>query len=134
MTIRLLHISDLHLHGDPQRDQLVAEALASIAERYATHHLVVTGDIVDDGEATQLRSAYQLLSPFAGRLSLCPGNHDVGVLGNFYSADAARRFDRLLARPLGQGPYAGPQSGPSVDVLVDPEQPENRYPFDESRS
>lgn len=126
MTIRLLHISDLHIHGDAQRDEPVARALSSIAERYRTHHLVVTGDIVDDGEATQLRAAYELLSPFAGRISLCPGNHDVGVLGNFYSPDAAQRYDELLALPLGQGPFAGPASGPTVDVLVDPEDADNR--------
>ena len=49
-----------------------------------------------------LRNAYNMLKCFQGRIFICPGNHDYGVVGNFYHRKLAEAFDRILSNPLGQ--------------------------------
>lgn len=47
-----------------------------------------------------LGHALKLLSPFKGRVYLCPGNHDYGLWGNLYFAEFRQAFDSILATPL----------------------------------
>lgn len=47
-----------------------------------------------------LGHALKLLSPFKGRVYLCPGNHDYALWGNLYFAEFRQAFDSILATPL----------------------------------
>lgn len=47
-----------------------------IKERYPTHYVILTGDIVDDGHEEQYKRAAEALAPFTGRIFISPGNHD----------------------------------------------------------
>jgi hypothetical protein len=47
---------------------------------------LVTGDLVDDAQEDQYVACAAALTPFAGRLLACPGNHDVARLGDVYDA------------------------------------------------
>jgi 3',5'-cyclic AMP phosphodiesterase CpdA len=113
--MRALHVSDLHFHSHDEDNQAVLERLKFLYEQYFTQDgstwLIVTGDITDDGAPRQYENAYRGLEPFKGRLLLELGNHDAGVLGNFYSPIRERHYDELLALPLGQpGPsYRKPE-------------------------
>lgn len=115
--MKFLHLSDLHITsndvlpntaGFNNKDTLAR--LQYIAAHYEKHFLIVTGDIIDN-QATSLNvlefyRARQLLYPFKGRIYLCPGNHDFGVLGNQYDPISAALFDKIIAEPLIDSPTA----------------------------
>lgn len=98
--VKLIHISDLHIHGDNADNGSATSALDVIATRYPSHHIVLTGDVTDDGSPAQYRNAVELLRPLRGRLSVCPGNHDYGPVGNFHRPICARDFDKVLCGQL----------------------------------
>ena len=56
-------------------------------------------------------------SLFKGRIFLCPGNHDFGAAGNFYSRERAERFDEFLSIPLGQGGTFTGDKTPVVNIV-----------------
>ena len=105
---RTFHISDLHIHADPARNntQGIPTRLAELAFSMDREDdvLVITGDIVDNGSKEEYERAHELLVPyFAGRALVCPGNHDIGRLGNLYSERALKRY-RALEKALGSHP------------------------------
>ena len=91
--MRLLHISDLHIHESMADNAGVLKRLAYIREHYPRHVLVVTGDVTDDGSEKQYENAMHILPPGA---YICPGNHDYGYAGNLYDPSKARRFGQYL--------------------------------------
>jgi 3',5'-cyclic AMP phosphodiesterase CpdA len=114
-----IHISDLHFHRSKKNNKEIIKALKFIAQHYPAHVLIVTGDITDDGDTEQYDRAVEALSGFAGRIVICPGNHDFGAAGFMYERPRARLFDEKLACPLGQnGTFAG-STQPVVNLLKD---------------
>jgi 3',5'-cyclic AMP phosphodiesterase CpdA len=104
--IRILHLSDLHFHRSESDNVTILTTLEQIASNYPQHHILITGDITDDGHETQYQNAQSALERFRGRLSLVPGNHDYGPFGNFYDETCATLFDRYLAIPFQNAPFA----------------------------
>ncbi len=117
--MKLMHVSDLHFHRDPQDNQAADALLAAIHQQYPNHTLIVTGDISDDGTDWQFENAFKALAPFKGRVFIAPGNHDFGAMGNFYSEERARRFDQMLSLPLQQGGTFKGDSTPVVNFVSD---------------
>jgi 3',5'-cyclic AMP phosphodiesterase CpdA len=96
---RLYLVADLHTRASRESNDLLAARLASLRSAIEPGDWVaVLGDLTDDGIADQYDEAARLLEPFRGRLLLCPGNHDAGLLGLCYSLPARRRWARLCAR------------------------------------
>lgn len=91
--------------------------LRYINQNYGEHRLIITGDITDDGHETQYENAKKLLSPFQGRMYFCPGNHDYGAAGNFYSWERAVRFDEYLSKPFKQGGTFTGDKTPVVNIV-----------------
>jgi 3',5'-cyclic AMP phosphodiesterase CpdA len=115
--MKFIHLSDLHFHSS-QKDNKDANALFKfIKEKYPKHHLIVTGDIVDDGMEAQYDNAHKALSQFKGRVYVSPGNHDFGAAGLFYTSEKAKRFDRMLAVPLNQSGTFYDDNLPVVHIL-----------------
>jgi len=54
---KFLHISDLHIHRQEQKNADVARLLEFISETYPEHYLIITGDITDDGDKKQYENA-----------------------------------------------------------------------------
>jgi 3',5'-cyclic AMP phosphodiesterase CpdA len=106
VMIKLLHLSDLHISqplpfigsvntaGITSHD--VRKMLDYIDKEYPEHYLIVTGDITDNGVEYSL--AETLLHRFAGRIFICPGNHDTGLLGNVPSPLQSLGFDIFAKR------------------------------------
>lgn len=92
---RIWHVSDLHERRNPDHNRAVREKLAAIPFDPASDLVIVTGDLTDDGSEAQYAQVRQHLLPFAGRIVICPGNHDYGPLGNLYDSAAVKRFDKL---------------------------------------
>jgi len=94
--MRLIHVSDLHIKALPRENKAVREKLHGALKLVgSTDKLVITGDITDDGLESQYAQALEMLLPFKGRIVMCPGNHDYGLLGSFFDVKSARRWYRL---------------------------------------
>jgi 3',5'-cyclic AMP phosphodiesterase CpdA len=117
--MKFIHLSDLHIHTHADDNADTRAMFDFIKEKYPEHRLIVTGDISDDGAPRQLENAYAFLKPFQNKVFICPGNHDFGAVGNFYSEERARRFDEMLAKPLNQGGTFKGDATPVVNVLYD---------------
>ncbi len=119
--MKFIHLSDLHFHSFDSDNKGIVRRLEYIRQNpnYSSHNLIITGDIVDDGHERQYVNAYEALQPFLGRVFICPGNHDFGAAGNFFSKERAERFDAMLAKPLQQGGTFTGDSTPVVNILRD---------------
>ena len=117
--MKFIHLSDLHYHTHQGDNAQIIETLKYVKDNYPGHKLIVTGDIADDGKEEQFAAALQGLSPFKGRIFICPGNHDFGAAGNFYSQERAERFDRMLAVELTQGGTFKGDNTPVVNIVKD---------------
>ncbi len=115
--MKFIHLSDLHIHTHAADNKDAISLLRFVAKTYPDHPLIITGDIADDGTEEQFENAYKLLEPFKGRVYICPGNHDFGAVGNFYSYERAMRFDKILAEGLHQGGTFKGDSTPVVNIL-----------------
>lgn len=115
--MKFIHLSDLHIHSKAGDNAAVSSTLDFVAKKYPDHQLIITGDISDDGNNAQFENAYGMLQQFRDRIFICPGNHDFGAVGNFYSEERALRFDRILSEQLNQGGTFRGDSTPVVNVL-----------------
>lgn len=124
--MKFLHISDLHIQSEDTDDNYgkdfnlrIYSLLKDIKAKYENHYLIVTGDITNDGKEDQYQIAQQYFNDFQGKVFFCPGNHDFGLQGNYYSEERARRFDNMLMMPFKQdGTFKGDQT-PIVHTLRD---------------
>lgn len=117
--MKIIHLSDLHFHRNNNDNKKAIKTLKTIKTTYPEHYVVISGDIVDDGHEKQYENAFEELKQFEGRIFICPGNHDFGAAGNFYSSEFGKRFDRYLSIPLGQGGSFLAENRPVVNVVND---------------
>lgn len=115
--MKFIHLSDLHFHRAKADNKEATALLDYIKQHYPRHYLIITGDIADDGHETQFNRALEALKPFKGKTFICPGNHDFGAAGNFYSRERAERFDEMLSISLDQGGTFSRDNTPVVNVL-----------------
>jgi len=108
---RFIQLSDLHIHGSNNKDDNVnaMKVIDYVINRYAADKkgqkpiVLITGDITDDGKKNQYRNAVKILRPLrdAGfKVLACPGNHDYGFAGNFYSEKSQRLFQESILGDL----------------------------------
>lgn len=117
--MKLLHLSDLHFHTSQDGNRKANSLLKTVAKRFPNHYYIVTGDITDDGAEKQYENARAALEPLVPRVFICPGNHDFGAAGNFYSLERARRFDSMLSVPLQQSGTFAEDATPVTTILSD---------------
>ena len=118
--MKFIHLSDLHIHRYTASNKKVEELLNFIKKKYKEHYLIITGDITDDGDERQYDNAFEILNDFREKLFICPGNHDFGAIGNYFSMERAKRFDEKLSIKLGQnGTFIG-ENIPVVNVIKEP--------------
>ena len=78
MSIRVLHLSDLHT--GKREDPAVAEALRGAVERFDPALVVASGDLTHRGRPEQYDAAEELLRSLGRPLLCVPGNHDIPFL------------------------------------------------------
>lgn len=115
--MKIIHLSDLHFHIGHDDNTLATDMLEFIHKHYPKHYLIITGDIVDDGHERQYKNAFNALRRFEKRVFICPGNHDFGAIGSFYSKERAERFNEFLSIPLKQGGTFNKDNTPIVNII-----------------
>jgi len=103
--IEIFHVSDLHFGKSKRRRENAESLLKKLKKKYdfergGNRYLVVTGDIVHNGEKDEYNAAKNALLPFKEKVFVVPGNHDYGWMGADYSEKAAKLFDSDLASKL----------------------------------
>jgi 3',5'-cyclic AMP phosphodiesterase CpdA len=88
-TVRLMHISDVHV-GDADPAQLRAARAA--AEQLRPDCIVASGDLTDAGRRREFAALAGFLAGLPAPVVACPGNHDVPVFNP---------LERLI-RPFGR--------------------------------
>jgi predicted phosphodiesterase len=91
-------IADLHVSKHRAKNQLIEERLLQLKADHPDDILIVLGDVTDDGHCEQFAAAERLLSPWRGRLLLCPGNHSFGPLGLTWDPECVKRWIALCQR------------------------------------
>lgn len=118
----IYHISDLHVRSKSGANEVVRAKLAGIRKLFGPGDvLVVTGDITDDGHASQYALALELLIPFKGSVAVVPGNHDFGPWGNLFAKECVRRFAKFRVELGCDVPlmlHAGGNPSPCGEVIV----------------
>jgi 3',5'-cyclic AMP phosphodiesterase CpdA len=107
MTLRLLHLSDIHFGCE---NAGAVAAARSYADEAGADAIVVTGDITQFGWRDEFTSASAWLRQLTGPVICTPGNHDtpyLGVLdrmvnpfGRYAAAIGPADEDRILRRGL----------------------------------
>jgi 3',5'-cyclic AMP phosphodiesterase CpdA len=97
--MKLLHISDLHFRTDIDT-RAWSIFFEQIGLRFPDHTLVLTGDVVDDGQEAEFDMAEGFLAPFKGRLLMCSGNHDYGLAGNIYLQECVDHYNDFDSKVL----------------------------------
>jgi hypothetical protein len=113
------HVSDLHYHcvgSNKEADSLIGKISAVSGPG---DHLLVTGDVTDDGVAEQYRNAGKSLSRVGCKKIACPGNHDYGFLGALYLDESAEYFDHSFLSSIGWTNKGFLDKMPVVDELTD---------------
>jgi 3',5'-cyclic AMP phosphodiesterase CpdA len=79
--MKLVHLSDLHIHGEPVGDSDPVErfrlCLAHVEKHFSdADAIVVTGDLTHDGQSASYERLRQLLAGTGLKVHLLLGNHD----------------------------------------------------------
>ncbi|MFL7814431.1 MAG: metallophosphoesterase [Anaerolineales bacterium] len=100
--MRIIHLSDLHI-GKSNNLEKASRVVDWIIENPEVRHadaVVISGDIVDDGQEWQMQKAAGLISRLreAGLLVLtAPGNHDYGPDGYRENPHSPQWFQELIS-------------------------------------
>lgn len=95
----LIHWSDLHIGQHPGRLAALRPLVARVVERARAGEqlaLIVTGDITENGHASELDAATTALAPLAAAavpIVTVPGNHDCGPRGILWAEEARARYE-----------------------------------------
>ena len=105
--VRFIQLSDLHIRsGEREENTNCRKVVQFLLTHYSNGQkpvILLTGDIVDDGKAVQYRNAVSLLRPLvqAGfSMFACPGNHDYGPWGSFYTEYSQAMFQEYILADL----------------------------------
>ena len=123
MTTRIAHLSDLHF-GRTDPEQL--DTLARLLAEDGTEHVIVTGDLTQEGRKREFEAAAAWFEALPMRVTAIPGNHDAPVR-NLYRRFKSpwERYERLTgceAEPVVRGEgyvFAGANSARRVRPGID---------------
>ena len=101
MPTRIAHLSDLHFG---RTDPAQLDALAGVLADDGTEHVIVTGDLTQEGRKREFEAAGRWLRALPMRVTAIPGNHDAPVR-NLYRrfSEPWERYERytgLEAEPV----------------------------------
>ncbi len=101
-ALRLLHVSDLHLEGPDDAEQIVA--LAALAHDRAAGAVLIVGDFFDHGRvsAATLAATAAALAQVRAPVVILPGNHDPFLPGSPYARADLGANVHVLSTPGGE--------------------------------
>lgn len=99
--MKFIHLSDLHIgqSNNTAKVKKIIDGIINKQDKHQCNSIVITGDIVDDGEMWQYREAKKIKKDLEKKnfaVIMIPGNHDYGSNGIFESEKSQRLFHDIL--------------------------------------
>jgi len=91
-----IHISDLHINDDIEHNNKVHQNLIKLHNLYPDAYFISTGDNTNNGDEKEYTTLTNIFDFIKDKLIIVPGNHDYGVLGNFYQASHERNYHQFI--------------------------------------
>ncbi|RLE36527.1 MAG: hypothetical protein DRJ61_00565 [Acidobacteria bacterium] len=103
----IIHLSDLHVQKNKDRDNRLKAVFRRIAESYSGVPVLITGDLTDSASKGQFQKTRAFLDDLAltNPILTVPGNHDYAWRGVFaeFRPNAWKNWIKYLGSPLGWG-------------------------------
>ena len=101
--MNIIHLSDLHIgkSNNLEKAQQVVDWIIGNQDLHQSGLVVISGDLVDDGETWQFKKARELIGRLEGASYIvltAPGNHDSGPDGFRESQKSKRDFRELISQ------------------------------------
>jgi 3',5'-cyclic AMP phosphodiesterase CpdA len=114
---QIIHISDLHIQNEDSDENrhlllIVRKIIAEYQKEVSFTAVLITGDMVDDGDERQYKRARQILDPLYSvgfRVFAIPGNHDYGKDGVCAEAGRFEFFKSSFLNPADPASCTFPQ-------------------------
>ena len=103
---KIIHLSDIHIRSESKPEMArFLKAISVIGKYYSGWPVLITGDVTDSATKPQMQRARKCIERLAKTNIILPvpGNHDYGVLGNFFRWEAPLNWTETLGRPFGPG-------------------------------
>ena len=119
--MNIIHLSDLHIgkSNNLEKAQNIVDWIIDNHDLHQSKLVVISGDLVDDGETWQFEEARDLLYRLheeSYTVLVAPGNHDSGPNGFRESLDSKRDFRDLISQIV-EYPALHIQSGQAFVIL-----------------
>lgn len=100
--MNFIHLSDLHIGKSNNREKsaLIVDWILNNKEKHQSELVIISGDVVDDGEDWQFYQAKEQLERLCENgflVMVCPGNHDYGREGFLESQLSQAHFFSLIS-------------------------------------
>ena len=100
--MKIIHLSDLHIgkSNNLEKAGLIFDWILANKEQHRAEVVIISGDLVDDGQLWQFEKARELIEPLrdAGlQVLAAPGNHDYGPSGVLESLNSQAQFSQLIS-------------------------------------
>ena len=101
--MNIIHLSDLHIgkSNNFEKAHQVVDWIIGNQDLHQSHLVVISGDLVDDGETWQFEKARDLIGRLQGASYIvltAPGNHDSGPDGFRENQKSKRDFRELISQ------------------------------------
>ena len=119
--VNILHLSDLHIgkSNNLEKSHRVVDWILENPDLHQSDLVIISGDLVDDGETWQFEKARDLLTRLRDEdytVLVAPGNHDSGPNGFMENPDSKRDFRDLISH-IAEYPAVHIQSGQAFVIL-----------------
>jgi 3',5'-cyclic AMP phosphodiesterase CpdA len=120
--VNIIHLSDLHIgkSNNLKKARSIVDWIVDNQDLHQSKIVVISGDLVDDGETWQFEEARDLIETLRGEdftVFAAPGNHDSGPDGFMESPESKRNFRDLISH-VAEYPAVFIKSGQAF-VLLD---------------
>lgn len=99
--MKIIHLSDLHIGKSDNMDKCnrIADWILDNHETHQSELVIISGDLVDDGQSWQFEQARDFITRLRGKgftVLVAPGNHDYGPDGYRESKTSQQDFCKLI--------------------------------------
>lgn len=100
--MKIIHLSDLHIGKSDNIDKChrIADWILDNQETHQTEVVIISGDLVDDGQSWQFEQARGVINRLRDNgftVLVAPGNHDYGPDGYRESTTSQQQFCELIS-------------------------------------
>ena len=119
--MNIIHLSDLHIgkSNNLEKSTILFDWILNNKEEHNSNLVIVSGDLVDDGENWQFLQAKELIDRLRDQdyvVLVAPGNHDYGPSGYRESQQSRIDFKELISG-VGDYPHVYSEGGQAFIIL-----------------